>query len=517
MLNRILTILACALSLTSPLCAATYYVAENGKDTAPGSKADPLRTISAAAELARPGDTVFVREGTYRERVIPPRGGTPDKPIIYRAEPGKRVFVKGSEVWNPSWTAMGNGVWAATPDASLFDDQKDHYPDHHNPFKVELSSTPWGRQGRREQERRADGDNRIGKTDDRIVYTCGQIFVDGKPYREVPLEDELNPNTWWYDAENERLLVHFGAASPNQHQTEITTRRRIFAPLVRGLGHIVVEGFIFEHCGNQYPTNFWIEDRWAQRGAVGTEAGHNWVIRNNVIRFAKTFALDVGRVDRHSRSKDVLGHVVDNNYVLDNGSAGILSNGSQELVIRNNVILRNNQLRFDGIKRWEQAGIKCHQFAEGLIQSNLIADNYVTYGVWLDNQFPDCRVSRNLIFNNGRAGIFLEMSDYDYDRLIIDNNVVVGNGENAVYIHDASGATFVHNLLANTANAPGRGQAIHVRQVMPRTKTYHHSFFGNLIIGNHRNVDVNYPAARSDRNVLTTIFTKRHATFRISF
>ena len=31
----------------------------------------------------------------------------------------------------------------------------------------------------------------------------------------------------------------------------------------------------------------------------------------------------------------------------------------------------------------------------------------------------------------------------------------------------------------------------------PRTKTYHHSFFNNLLIGNARNVEVNYPAGRS--------------------
>jgi parallel beta-helix repeat protein len=160
------------------------------------------------------------------------------------------------------------------------------------------------------------------------------------------------------------------------------------------------------------------------------------------------------------------------------------------------VILRNNRLRFLGEKRWEQAGIKCHWFKDGLIEGNYIAHNYDTYGIWLDNQFPDSRISGNVIHDNGRAGVFLEMSDYGFDRLLVDNNFIFGNHENAVYIHDASGATFIHNLLANTRDTESYGQAVYIRQVAPRTRTGNHTFVGNLLIGNARNVDVDYPAFR---------------------
>ena len=487
-----------ALAIAAPCSlASTIYVSPQGDDASPGTREQPLQTISAAAERAEPGDVVYVLEGTYRERVAPARGGEPGKPITYRAERGKRVFVKGSEIWTPEWKSEGDGVYSAQPDEALFDDRSSEYVDHHNPFKVELASTPWARQGRREEERRLAGDDRIRRADPRIAYTCGQIFVNGEQYLEVPLKDELKAGSWWYDADADRVWIDFGDLSPREQELEITTRRRIFAPAKRGLGHIVVEGFIFEHCGNQYPTNFWEIDAYAQKGAVGTEAGHHWVIRRNVIRHVKTFAIDVGRVDRHSNSSMAHDNLVEENYILENGSAGILSNGSNRLVIRKNVILRNNTLRFFGIKRWEQAGIKMHQFRDGLIEQNYVANNYAMSGIWLDNQFPDSRVSRNISYGNGTRGIFLEMSDYDFDRLLVDNNLFLGNRENAVYIHDASGATFVNNLLANTTDTPGRGQAIHILQVGPRTKTYHHSFYGNMLIGNPRNVDVNYPAARS--------------------
>jgi parallel beta-helix repeat protein len=188
---------------------------------------------------------------------------------------------------------------------------------------------------------------------------------------------------------------------------------------------------------------------------------------------------------------------VEENYVVDNGSAGIMSCGSRNLVIRDNVVLRNNRLHFLGKKRWEQAGIKCHLFQQGLIEGNYIAHNFDTYGIWLDNEFPDSRISQNVIHDNGRAGIFLEMSDYGFDRLLVDGNFIFDNHENAVYIHDASGATFVHNLLANTRDTENFGQAVYIRQVGPRTRTGNHTFVGNLLIGNARNVDVDYPAFRS--------------------
>lgn len=493
-----------------------WHVSTAGDDSAAGSADHPFKTISRAAQAAMPGDTVLVRAGVYRERVSPPRGGATGKPIVYRAVRGDRVFVKGSMLWRPGWRDEGGGVYSAVPADELFDDRSPEYVDHHNPFKVRLASTPWGQQGLSEAILRDAGEDRIGNCDESIAYTCGQVFVNKQRYLEVPVKGELAAECWWYEPGEGRVFVHFGKKKPMQQTIELTTRRRIFAPIRRGLGHIVVEGFIFEHSGNQYPTNFWKIDANAQKGAVGTEAGHHWVIRRNVIRHAKTFALDVGMVDRHGaplKPRDVL---VEENYILDNGSAGILSNGSERLVIRGNVILRNNQLRFIGIKRWEQAGVKCHSFDEGLIEGNYIASNYKTYGIWLDNQFLDCRVTRNIIRDNGRAGVFLEMSDYGFDSLLIDHNIVLDNHENAIYIHDASGATFVHNILANTRSTKGYGQAVYARQLTERTRTGYHTFSRNLIIGNAKGVEVNYPVAdrsgpyRFDGNIYSAA-SREHA------
>lgn len=55
--------------------AGELHVSVKGNDKNDGSRSKPFRTISAAAQVAQPGDAITVHEGTYRERVTPPRGG----------------------------------------------------------------------------------------------------------------------------------------------------------------------------------------------------------------------------------------------------------------------------------------------------------------------------------------------------------------------------------------------------------------------------------------------------------
>lgn len=468
--------------------ANTYFVSPKGSDTNQGTSTRPFKTINKASLVAMPGDTILVRQGIYRERVAPVRGGKVGAPIVYMAEPNKAVIIRGSELWSPNWQAKGEGIYAAVPDDKLFNDIQSDYIDDYNPFKVTLSSTPYQREGKREWER----GNKLA--DSTLVYTCGQVFVNGKLYQEVPFFKELKKGTWYYNPESGEIQIHFGDLKPLDQEVEITTRRRIFAPISRGLGYIVVQGFIMEHCGNNYPTNFWSTPQWGQRGALGLEMGHHWVIRKNVIRYAKTFALDAGHVDQNGKSQAAHDNLIELNYILENGSAGILSNSSSNLVIRDNVVMYNNTMNFLGVKRWEQAGIKCHNILNGTIQNNYVADNYLTYGIWLDNKFPHARITRNVLLNNGRAGLFLEMSDYEYDMLLVDNNIIIGNKENPIYIHDASGGTFMHNLIANTENQNKYGQGMIIHQVTERTRTYHHSLYNNLFINNPIVLDINYPS-----------------------
>jgi len=106
--------------LARSLSAREYHVSVDGRDTNDGSASQPLKTISAAAQRAQPGDTITVHAGTYRERVTPPRGGESDqKRIVYQAAPGEKVAIKGSEAVK-GWEKVQDDTWKVTIPNSFF-------------------------------------------------------------------------------------------------------------------------------------------------------------------------------------------------------------------------------------------------------------------------------------------------------------------------------------------------------------------------------------------------------------
>ena len=108
------------IAFCSTALAAEFHVSPAGSDASDGSKAAPLKTISAAASKAQPGDTITVQEGIYRERINPPRGGTSnDKRITYQTAPGAKVVIKGSAQIT-TWAPVENDVWKVTLPNSFF-------------------------------------------------------------------------------------------------------------------------------------------------------------------------------------------------------------------------------------------------------------------------------------------------------------------------------------------------------------------------------------------------------------
>ncbi len=104
---------ACAETLELRTLMSIYYVSNSGLDNSPGSLAHPFQTIQHAALVAQPGDTVFVRGGTYYETVTPPRSGVPGKTINFEAYNGEPVTIDGA---NPiaGWTRYSGSIYEAS-------------------------------------------------------------------------------------------------------------------------------------------------------------------------------------------------------------------------------------------------------------------------------------------------------------------------------------------------------------------------------------------------------------------
>jgi parallel beta-helix repeat protein len=70
------TIILTLLLLVPAVKAADYYVSVDGDNNNPGTLAEPFRTIQMGADMAAPGDNIYILGGTYEENVILENGGT---------------------------------------------------------------------------------------------------------------------------------------------------------------------------------------------------------------------------------------------------------------------------------------------------------------------------------------------------------------------------------------------------------------------------------------------------------
>ncbi len=79
-----------------------YYVASEGSDGNPGTLEQPWRTVQYAADNLAPGDTAYLRTGTYHEHVIFTHSGSPEKMITLSVYPGETATLDGEgfDLWN---------------------------------------------------------------------------------------------------------------------------------------------------------------------------------------------------------------------------------------------------------------------------------------------------------------------------------------------------------------------------------------------------------------------------------
>jgi parallel beta-helix repeat protein len=97
--------LICGLALLGSLVHAqrseadTYYVTTNGRDSNPGTEDQPFRTLDRGAWALMPGDTLYVKNGTYTGTLAffgIPSGTSWDNPVTIAAYPGHSPVLQPS-------------------------------------------------------------------------------------------------------------------------------------------------------------------------------------------------------------------------------------------------------------------------------------------------------------------------------------------------------------------------------------------------------------------------------------
>ncbi|HYW79700.1 MAG TPA: hypothetical protein VE890_08995, partial [Thermoguttaceae bacterium] len=212
-------------SLATPAPGGTYCVdgqSPDASDDHPGTPEAPWKTISraAAAEELRPGDSVVIRAGVYREHVDVKVSGQPGQPITFTAAPGARVVIKGSELVRGEWSRVSEQAEIEEPYPNAFADV----------WKIQLGEEFF-------TDPRFEGVYR-----DKSRRWVSQVFVDEtKPLQRIGLDpiyrnepylklttvgrdlSDLIQDSFFFDASTQMLYVKM-AGEPGWHVIEVGVR-----------------------------------------------------------------------------------------------------------------------------------------------------------------------------------------------------------------------------------------------------------------------------------------------------
>ena len=437
-----------------------FHVALGGCDRAQGSAEAPFRTVSRAAELALPGDTVKIHAGVYREWVSPANGGTADHRIVYEPAGDGEVIITGSEPFTER-KDEGEGVWRADIPNTLFTIR--------NPFATLLY-----------------GDWLFNEMTGNHL---GDVYINGKSlYERQSMDDVHHPSFWknakypedslytWFCEVNDTtttIWANFGDRDPRKELTEISVRPYCFWPEKTGRNYITVRGLTLKQAATQ-----WAPPTALQEGLIGPHWSKGWIIENNKISDSKCTGISLGKdistgdnewsnlkfkmgtqreqevifraVHDHWDKEHIGSHIVRNNVISECEQAGIVGHlGAVFSQIYGNHIYNVHHKRlFHGA---EVSGIKLHASLDTQIHDNIIHSCY--RAVWFDWQAQGTHLYRNVCFDNLSEDLFIEVCHGPY---MVDHNLFLSKMN---FRNVAQGGAFVHNLFAGRfVMNPDRGR-----------------------------------------------------------
>ncbi|WP_193611438.1 right-handed parallel beta-helix repeat-containing protein [Nocardioides lijunqiniae] len=365
---------------------ATLHVARHGRDSASGSSAAPLRTISAAVGRARSGDRVVVHGGTYHEGVVLPAG----KRISLRSAPGSRVWLDGSRAVT-GWAKEGA-----------------HFV--HSGWRVEFDSSPtysWGA---------PDNDEEAWSFLNRahpMAAHPDQVWVGGTRLRQVASRARVRPGTFFVDDAGDRLYLGTDPRGRSVRASDIAK-----AISVRGAGSSVT-GIGVRRFAPSVP----------HMGAVTVEAPRVSLRRMRILDNATT-GLHV------SARAATLSHLeLARNGML--GAGATYADGLRVVALR---ARRNNTERFNYSP--VAGGLKIDRTRGVVIRRSDFSGNAGT-GLWLDESSFGIVVTGSSMRRNLHHGLSLEISA----RAVVADNVVAGNADHGVKINNTSDVSVWNNTI----------------------------------------------------------------------
>ena len=438
-----------------------------------GTEKMPFRRINEAAKVAKPGDTVLVAPGVYREYVDPIFAGEPDARITYKSTEPLAAVITGAERIT-SWKHYQDNVWVCRVPNSTFG--------AYNPYTTFVYGD-W-------YFAKADKHTGCVYLNDRALYETSSLedCIKGEVY-ECSWVPEESVYKWYTEQDQETdetiIYANFKGADPNKENVEINVRRECFMPSKTGVGYITVSGFTVTKAATT-----WAPPAAYQDGMIGPHWSKGWIIEDCEISNSKCSGISLGkyydpendhyftnkyvksptqmerdavcRGQYHGWLKEKVGsHIIRRNNIHHCEQGGIIGRmgGVFSIIEDNHIHHINNMMELGGA---EIAGIKMHAAIDVIMRRNHI--HHCTMGIWCDWEAQGTRLSQNLLHDNQRPAFAKQLKG---GMMCQDIFVEVGHGptliDNNILLSDASlrfatqGVAMVHNLICGALTCVGEG------------------------------------------------------------
>lgn len=389
-MKKILMVLITGLALMAGSSyAGTRYVdpANPGAiDSGPGDALHPYHTLKFAMTQMKPGDTLNIASGVYRESIVFPGITWGSLPTLIQPMGTEPVLIKGSDIVT-GWAALGGGLFVK------------------NAWTVNS------------QQVFLDGAA--------LKQMAGKIWTSDPwiwPGRVTGGLAEMTDNSFYLDLATQNLYIKVPFTSLDGHTVEVSVRGKLVdATNVHG---VTIRNLRFQHSNITAVSpngaiTFWRCNGNTLEGLVVTEAdgaGFDITGDDNVLR---------------------------NNTASFNGQIGMKVRGKRALLEGN--ITNYNNTR--GFQKWWEAGGAKFSGEGGLIDSTVrrhVAVGNKGNGIWFDWFNVNNRIYENIAAYNDHMGIHYEASQQGY----IYNNYVFSNKLRGIYLPHSSGSVVAFNMVA---------------------------------------------------------------------
>jgi hypothetical protein len=498
--KTLVAILAGLLFISTEASGDKFYVSPAGDDKwsgkLPAASTDhsdgPLATLKRASDIAKPGDTCFIRKGIYRQTLRPARSGKPAQTITFMNYENERAIISGADRVT-GWRQGESGVCTA----SVAWDMKDRnqafsdgniltearWPDisgtvmkplraHAQAGTIDTLTDPkltgpndawkgallWCAGGKEWicWSARVTGYNAKTHT---LTFTPKQPNrwyqpTKGNPYVLMGVQRALNSaGEWRMDGASKTLHLR-PPDGKNPKTLDIEFKRRLHAIDLSGRSHIRVIGLEFRSAGIRTDTS---SSDIVLRGLRGNRVAHSYekditgksgvLIHGRRIEVTDCqFAFSSGSV------VDVRGS--DNRLVncyIHSGNYGAKWRGTLAVTGRRHVIAYNT-IRHSG-----RDLVNVHGLSESLIEYNDLSDaGWLTSDLGMiyghNTDFANTEIRYNLVHDNHapacNMGIYFDHLSHN---VIVHHNVVWNVRRDPIRINNPSYNNLVyHNTCWNT-------------------------------------------------------------------